>query len=388
MRKSYLWAFIICIAIGGWLASGRVIIGGQGETTPSGIADAGTENAPADGALSVGADTPAATGEAKPFRVRVATITAGDRRAELKVRGRTEAAQRVVLRAQTPGLVEEIAVKKGDTVEAGDLICRLEAGSRTSNILKAEAGLAQAELDHEATSSLSEKGFAAETRVRSTKAALHAAQAVLDEARLDMDRTALEAPFHGIVDTLPAKIGTLLNVGDVCAEIIDSDPMLVVAQVSERDVGRIETGMTGSAELVTGDVAEGQIRFIAPSAEESTRTFRIELSVPNPDGKLRDGVTSEITIPLETTQAHRFSPAILALDDNGEIGVRLVDANNRVVFSPVKILGTENGGVWVAGLPETVTVITVGQDFVKTGEIVEPVFETAAGAAASGTVTQ
>jgi multidrug efflux system membrane fusion protein len=381
MRRSYIWALLITVGIGGWLASGQIIIGGQGDTT----AEASTGETAVEPTTDIASEAKA---EEKPFRVRVRTIHAEDRTAQLKIRGRTEAAQRVVLRAQTPGLVEAIGVKKGDHVATGDLVCRLEKGSRASTILRAEAGLAQAELDHQAATKLSEKGYAAETRVRSTKAALHAARAVLAEAQLDMDRTSLTAPFNGIVDTLPAKIGTLLNVGDVCAEIIDADPMLVIAQVSERDVGRIETGMQGSAQLVTGDTADGYLRFIAPSADEGTRTFRIELSVANPDGKLRDGVTSEITIPLETTKAHRFSPAILTLDDLGNIGVRAVDKDNKVVFMPVTLLDNDRDGVWVAGLPETVTVITVGQDYVKAGEIVEPVFETASKTSQTGSVTQ
>lgn len=379
MRKSYIWAIVITVAIAGWLASGQVIVGGQGE---SAVTAPNTQ----DGNLSAQSD---AAGDAtKPFRVRVGTLTSVDRTAELKVRGRTEAAERVMLRAQTPGLVEQIPVSKGQRVATGDVICKLEAGSRTANILRAEAGLAQAELDYDAASKLNEKGYAAETRVRAAKAAMHAAKAVLSEARLDLERTKIKASFDGVVDDLPAKIGTLLNVGDPCAEIVAADPMLVIAQVSERDVGRIAPGMAGAARLVTGDTAEGKLRFVATSADEATRTFRIELSVSNPDGRLRDGVTAEIAIPLETTKAHRFSPAILTLDDDGVIGVRTLTDDNRVAFMPVRILGNEDGTVWVAGLPDTVTVITVGQDYVKPGERVEPVFETASSKAQTGNAAQ
>ncbi len=367
MRASYLWAILITLAIGGWLASGQVIISGQGDTEAvAATSPEATDTSQADPAVV----------EDVPFKVRVRTISAIDREAELKIRGRTEAEQRVNLRAQTPGLVEEIAVEKGDKVAAGDVVCKLEAGSRQAHILRARAGLAQAELDHDALSKLSEKGYAAQTRVRSAKAALDAARAELHEAELDLDRTTLRAPFDGIIDTLPAEIGTLLNVGDVCAEIVAGDPMLVVAQVSERDVGKLKTGMSGTARLVTGDTVEGRLSFIAPSADQETRTFRIELAVPNADDRLRDGVTAEITIPLETTRAHRFSPAILTLNDSGAIGVRVVEAGNTVAWNEVQILGNEDGAVWVAGLPETVTIITVGQEYVEAGETVAPVVET------------
>ena len=370
MRSSYIWAAVISIAIGGWLASGQVIIGGQGDTDPA------TGKPATDGTLAVEADA-ATTAEDAPFRVRVRTISAIDRTAEFKVRGRTEADQRVSLRAQTSGLVEEIPVRKGDQVKAGDLVCQLEKGSREAHVLRAEAGVAQAELEHDGASKLSEKGYAAETRVRAMKAALDAARATLKEVELDLARTQMRAPFDGVVNNIPAEIGSMLGVGDVCAEVVASDPMLVIAQVSERDVGRLHAGMQGTARLITGDTAEGTLRYIAPSADQATRTFRIELAVPNPNWELRDGVTAEIAIPLDTTRAHRFSPAILTLDDKGVIGVRTVDEDNRVGFQPVKILGNENGAIWVSGLPENVTIITVGQEYVSVGETVEPVFETA-----------
>ena len=236
MRKSYIWAIVITVAIAGWLASGQVIVGGQGE---SAVTAPNTQ----DGNLSAQSD---AAGDAtKPFRVRVGTLTSVDRTAELKVRGRTEAAERVMLRAQTPGLVEQIPVSKGQRVATGDVICKLEAGSRTANILRAEAGLAQAELDYDAASKLNEKGYAAETRVRAAKAAMHAAKAVLSEARLDLERTKIKASFDGVVDDLPAKIGTLLNVGDPCAEIVAADSGIGAMMMRAKRFVHIDEIMAG-----------------------------------------------------------------------------------------------------------------------------------------------
>lgn len=370
MRTSYIWAGIITLAIAGWLASGEIIIGGQGD--PS-AANSSQEVSPATGASQA---VPAADQD-RPFRVRARTLTATERTATLSVRGHTEADQRVLLRAQTSGLIEDVLVRQGDPVKAGEVICRIEAGSREAHVLRAEAAVAQAALDFEGASRLQDKGYAAEARVRAAKAALDAARADLHERQLDLARTRIVAPFDGVVETRPAEIGMLLNVGDVCAEVVAHDPMLVVAQVSERDVGKLKPGMPGRARLVTGQTVDGTLSYIAPSADPATRTFRIELSVPNPDGELRDGVTAELFIDTETALAHRFSPAILALDDSGVIGVRTIVDGNKVAFVPVHILGSEDGKVWVSGLPDSVTIITVGQNYVSDGETVEPVFETA-----------
>lgn len=347
------------------MVSGDIIVGGQGDggTPPPGV------EAPAERATGLA--------EERAFRVRARAIDAEERAGELVVRGRTEAKQRVTLRAQTAGLVEQLAVSKGDAVSAGDLVCRIETGSREANQLRAEAQLAQAEQDHTAATTLRERGHAAETQLRATRAALDAARAALAEAELDVKRTRIVAPFDGVVEERPAEQGALLNVGDVCAEIVARNPMLVVVEVPERDVGRLHVGMRGRARLVTGEEAEGRITFIATSADPATRTFRVEVEMPNTDGQLRAGVTAQLQVSLASAVAHRFSPALLTLADDGRVGVRTVDEDNRVRFLPVEVIADERDAVWVTGLPRQVTIITVGQGYVDEGQRVEVAFETA-----------
>src|SRR5262249_33004901 len=107
----------------------------------------------------------------------------------------------------------------------------------------------------------------------------------------------------------------------------------------------------------------------------STRTYPVEIQVPNPAYALRSGVTTQISIPIETVLAHRISPALLALDDEGRVGVRTLDHENRVVFNLVKIINDEGGSVWITGLPEVATLITVGQELVVPHQQVDVVVE-------------
>jgi multidrug efflux system membrane fusion protein len=142
--------------------------------------------------------------------------------------------------------------------------------------------------------------------------------------------------------------------------------------VSERDVAKLKVGNTASATLVTGETVEGHIRFVASRADDTTRTFRIEVELPNPDGKLRVGVSADIHLPVKQLMAQKISPGILVLDDNGVVGVRAVE-DGIVRFHPVEIVSDGPDGMWVAGLPNHLTVITVGQSFVTDGERVKTV---------------
>ena len=95
----------------------------------------------------------------------------------------------------------------------------------------------------------------------------------------------------------------------------------------------------------------------------------------NADGALRAGGTAELRIPAETVLAHRISPALLTLDDAGNVGVKIVDETGEVQFVVADIALTSNDGVWLAGLPEVATIITVGQGYVASGTTVAAVPE-------------
>lgn len=361
IKFSYLLAAGLAAAVAGWMLTGETIVAGAGDTensTPP-PAERTTDNSEA------------------PFAVRVRMIEAQPRHAELEVRGRTEAEARVEVHAETSARIVERPAREGARVSPGEVLCVLDRGTREARVMEAEAALAQAELDHKASTSLSSKGFAAENRVAALKAQRDAAEARLKEARLELERTIIKAPVAGRLVSPMAEVGTSLSTGDTCATIVDADPILAIGQVSERNVGDIDVGQTAEVRFVTGQTAEGKVRYIAPSADPDTRTFRIEIEIPNPDGRYLDGITVKARLPLEAESAHKISPSILTLNDEGKVGLRTVNDNNQVEFVPVEILGGDTNGMWVSGLPQSARVITVGQDYVTEGQTVQPVVETA-----------
>ncbi|NRG19036.1 efflux RND transporter periplasmic adaptor subunit [Rhizobiales bacterium] len=361
IKFSYLLAAGLTAAVAGWMLTGQTIVAGAGDNENS-------TPPPAERKAENGDD---------PFAVRVRSIVAEPRHAELEIRGRTEAEARVMVRAETSARVVERPATEGASVEPGEILCVLDRGTREARVMEFEAALAQAELDHNASSSLSSKGFAAQTRVAALKAARDAAEARLKEAKLELERTVIKAPVAGRLESPMAEVGTTLEIGDTCAAIVDADPMLAIGQVSERNIGALKLGQEATVELVTGQTVDGKVRYIAPSADPDTRTFRVEIEIPNSDGTILDGITVLARLPLDAGKAHRISPSTLTLNDEGVVGLRTVNDDNSVEFIPVEILGGDTKGLWVSGLPETVRVITVGQDYVIEGQTVQPIVETA-----------
>lgn len=352
-------ALFILAVISAWMLSGEIVVGGSDTDKVLPIAQADSKK------------TSNAT--KKLFAVRARLFTSRPRKEILHIRARSEADIRVEIRAETSGRVEKIKGKKGQLVKRGTVLCQLDIGAREATLLQAQAFVAQTESDYLASVKLARRGFSAKLNVNTKKAAFNGAKAAVKKARIDLDNTRIKAPFTGLIEERPAKVGDYLPVGTPCAKLVKLHPLLVVGEVSERNVNKLTVGQKGRATLVTGETVHGRVRFISPSAKVATRTFRIELEVDNKNQHIRNGVTADIFIPLKATVGHLISPAYLTLSDAGEVGVRSVGKDKIVRFRPVKILDQGKYGVWITGLPKKVVIITVGHDYVIDGQKVDVV---------------
>lgn len=357
MKSSHILAVVLAVAVVAWVLSGQLA-----DDTPA-TADVTSSE--------TGTDEAAET--RPPAEVRVSAVSAAPYSLELVVTGRTAASRDVELEVETSGRIVEIAVSEGDQVAEGDVIARIAQDDRPERLAQARALVEQRQIQYDASQELMESGWREKTTNAQDKAELDAALADLAAIRLDIARTEITAPFDGVLDELMIEVGDVVDVNETIGMIYDLDPVIVVASVSEREVGHIEVGDVGRARLVTGQEVDGVIRFVSKVAESETRTFRVELELANPDSSIPDGLTADVVLPLATVPAHLISPSVLALADDGTIGVKIVDADDVVSFVPITIVADTPEGIWVAGLPQTATLITVGQDFVAAGQKVIPV---------------
>ena len=235
---------------------------------------------------------------------------------KIKLSGLTEAEKLVNVRAEIGGRVVKTPYKQGDYVKKGDLICQLYIAGREAY-------------------------------------------------------PKIFAPFDGYLERLNVESGDYLNLGGICATLIDPNPMLVIGEVSEKDISFIKVGSSAKAKLISGQEIEGLITFVGTSANKTARTFRVEMSVENSDRSIRDGLSASSTIEGDDVLSHRISPAILMLDDEGQLGVRTVDSKNEVQFNSIEILEDTLEGIWITGLPQSARIITVGQEYVFLGQIVK-----------------
>lgn len=352
-------------------------------------------------------------------KVVVQTSEAEEIDSAVLLRGETEAARQVDVRSETVGQVISEPLRRGSFVDEGQMLCTLDPGTRHTVLAQAQADLAnakaqvpqaqarvkeaQARLDEalindNVATKLSETGYASETRVASTQAAVLSAEAGVESARSglettqagiraaeaavaaaekEIERLVITAPFAGLLEHDTAELGSLMSAGATCGTVIQLDPIKVVGYVPETQVHRVALGSLAGARLTDGREVRGRVTFLSRSADPQTRTFRVDIDVANADMSIRDGQTADILIASSGSKAHLLPGSALTLDDNGDLGVRVIEEGNVVAFKGVTLMRDTSEGVWVTGLGDKADVIVVGQEYVVDGVTVEPTYREA-----------
>jgi len=349
LNKSYLIAAAFTLGLAAWVFGGY-LMKSSGKETP---------------------DAPAVADAVAPMTVAVRTQEARPVEQYIIAQGQAEPNRTVTIRAETTGQVAEILADEGAIVADGDVIFRLEPNDRKSMLDRAEARVREQQSAFEASETLGKKGYQTQRQADQIFSSLQTAKAELEQARLELERIEIKAPFEGVVLSSPIELGAYVDVNGEVATIVDNDPLVVSLRITQQNISELKVGQAASLKFATGQERDGKIRYIAARADEGTRTFRVEVELPNPDGEIPSGISAEAKIPTGSVMAHFVSPAALSLNDEGKLGVKTVNEDNRVVFHTASIVMSDVDGAWITGLPAHARIITLGHGFVQIGEEVQ-----------------
>lgn len=362
MKFHTFLAIVVLVAAGAWVATGKYsFVGSEIHASES--------SARADETTSPAASSTAGEEAATQLQT-VAVVTAQNTVYERHrtISGLTEADKRATLAARTAGAVAQVAVEKGDRVAEGELIMALEGPEKYAAVSAAEVLVEQRRKLAEVDQDLLARGKIAPLKADQSQADLAAARSTLEAARAEVDRLELRAPFAAIVDDVFIEQGTWAQPGIDAASLIALDPILAVGEVSERDLASVSLGMAASVRFADGTRAEGTVRYIRREATAATRTFPIEVAVPNPELTTPAGMSAEITLTLPGVPSVTVPRSVITLGPDGEIGVRIVESDDAVAFLPVTVVDDTPKGLVVAGIADGTRVIVSGQDLVGEGQ--------------------
>jgi membrane fusion protein, multidrug efflux system len=354
-------AFCVLAAAAAWIATGEFSSVGSAEEAQAADVQPDVQPAdqPADAPLirTVAAVQPAFVDYAR--KIRLSGVTKADKRAALA--------------ARADGVINRLALVKGGAVKAGEVVMTLEGPETEAQEKIAEIALAQKDSDLERAERLFAGGNLPEIEVTNARSARAAAEAELGRAKATVDKQRLTAPFDGIVDTLDVELGEWVQTGTPVATILALDPIVVMAEVSELDLASVTVGAKASIRLVNGAELEGTVRLVAREASAQTRTFPVEIALPNPDLALSAGMTAEVFLSAVPVRAVEVPRSVITLSETGKLGLRVVGADNLAAFAPISIVDDTPEGLMVAGVPDGIRIITAGQDLVRDGDPVKVV---------------
>lgn len=330
---------------------------------------------PHDSANSEAAIRPAEAKAQPAFRVSVTDAKVVDHSPKLTLSGRTEADHKVSITARTGGVLTALNVKRGQHVEKGEVVAILSDEAREAQVAQAQALYDQRKAELEARRVLIDKGTLPKLDLVNLESQYKAAEAALASAKAERDRGVVRAPWTGVITDVPAEVGgaAFSMAGKEIATLVALDPMLAVAEVSERKLAGIKVGERAEVRLITGQTVPGRVRYVSKSATATTRTYRVEVEMDNADGKIPDGITSEVVLSLSPVPAAQIPRSALTISAAGDVGVRVVGEGDKVAFVPVHIVEDLQNTMWINGVKSDARVIVRGQDFVRDGQVVAAV---------------
>jgi multidrug efflux system membrane fusion protein len=291
----------------------------------------------------------------------------------IRISGQTEADKRAVLASRTGGIIADLPAKQGERIKAGELVLMLDAEEKQSIVENTKQLLKQRQAEAAAAERLSKSGNLAKLQADNAQSALTTARSQFDTAQAELARNRVVAPFDGVVDRVAVELGSSVMAGAEVATILKLDPIIAKGEISERDLRYLKLGDEADVRLVDGDIVKGRLSYISRDASSSTRTFRIEVAIPNADDTIPAGMTAEITLRAQPADAVVLPRSVVTLSKNGDLGIRAVNRDSKITFHPIDLVDDTPDGLVLGGIPSDARIVVAGQDLVTEGDTVQAV---------------
>ena len=266
------------------------------------------------------------------------------------------------------GRIAEIAVTPGGRVAAGDVLMKLDSDNEEIALDRARLSVADAEDKLKRIQTLRNSRTATDVQVADARVVLSNARLAQRDAELALDRRTIRTPIAGIVGILPVELGAYITSQTAVATIDDRSRIKIDFWVPERFASQIAVGQKVSAASIARSSAaiEGEISAVDNRLDQASRTMQVQASIPNPDDRLRAGMSFQISMKFPGDVYPAVDPLAIQWSSDGAFVWQV--RNGKAVRTPVRIVQRNTETVLVDGdLPEGEMVVTQGVHLVREG---------------------
>lgn len=337
------------------------------------------------------AEAPNQADAAVPVRVQAAATTA--RPHTTAASGVVQARTTVDVAFQVPGKVIAVGPDEGDVVAAGGLLARIDPTDYQLAVEQAAAQAEHAEQERDRYRPLLDVGSVAPSDFERIETAARQGAAAAGLARKRLADTRLVAPIAGVVARRAIDLGETAAPGQAVFTIVDVDPVKIRIGVPESDVGALRVGQEATVRLAAlgEETFAGRVTLVGVAADPTTRTYAVEVAVPNPTRRLKVGMVAEAQVQGDQqVQAVTVPAGAVVRDADGATLVYVLDAEEGRAHARRVTVGAARGDEIEigSGLADGEPVIVAGQHRVREGSRVLVTVEAAsashAGSGAGG----
>ena len=288
----------------------------------------------------------------------------------LKFSGFSEASRIVIIKSQVKGKVSSKSFEKGKFYKAGSQLVLIDPEDKIARLKEMEALLNQRKKEYEVAEKLFKKGFRSEVKLSESRTNFENALALYEKSQVELNNTKILIPFDSTIEDSFIELGDYVKKGDKIAKIVDLDPIFVKVNVTENVINNLKLNQTTSI-IIADKSYEGLISYISKTSDPLTRNFRVEIKINNKQKQIISGLSSEARINLSKEDAYFIPSSLISLDDQGKIGIKVVQ-EKKVLFLTIDIISDTGNGYWVNSNSknnlEDYMLITQGHEYVIEGE--------------------
>ena len=288
----------------------------------------------------------------------------------LKFSGFSEASRIVIIKSQVEGKVSSKSFEKGKFYKAGSQLVLIDPEDKIARLKEMEALLNQRKKEYEVAEKLFKKGFRSEVKLSESRTNFENALALYEKSQVELNNTKILIPFDSTIEDSFIELGDYVKKGDKIAKIVDLDPIFVKVNVTENVINNLKLNQTTSI-IIADKSYEGLISYISKTSDPLTRNFRVEIKINNKQKQIISGLSSEVRINLSKEDAYFIPSSLISLDDQGKIGIKVVQ-EKKVLFLTIDIISDTGNGYWVNSNSkknlEDYMLITQGHEYVIKGE--------------------
>lgn len=300
--------------------------------------------------------------------VEVAAVRLVSMPAEVSAVGTMRSENAVMLRPEVTGRISEIAFTEGQPVKRGQVLLRLDDSVVKAQLQQAQANLGLANSQYRRSETLTQQGFISKQARDEALSQLKVQQAAVALAQAQLDKTALLAPFDGVIGLRQVSVGDYVSPGTDIAPLESIDPLQVDFRVPEGYAGQLAAGQPLSVrfDALPGEQRSGVVKAINPQVDVGGRSVLVRADVPNPDGKLRPGLFARVQLQFNEAQALTVPETALQSSGSERFVFRVEEGKVRRVV--VEIGQRRAGQVEIVrGLQEGDQVVVAGLQKVSDG---------------------